>query len=413
MDLTSLSNEELNRTLRQLEQSGPERKSEHDRLETTVQEQQVYPLELEMQNRALRDVQSELEAALQRYTDLYDFLPIGYVTLTRTGQIVQANLTAARWLRRERGRLVGVYMNWFLDAFDAGRFAVHLERCAHSKEEQTCEVTLRLENNLFLTVQLSSHAAPRTGDDAQSYTHTAITNIAQLKQTRAMIDDIDREEHAVAAMASAEQTEPFSGVSSLLRSLLSQNRASLDATTWNLAERAEAAALRLEAMLQHLLDYCGIGQSDSGANDPVNLDELVQQMVLEHCGVIQTRGALVEVSRPLPCVRGSRLILAQVLSNLLINALRLPLSDQPVRISISAEDRDGVVRLKVADNGLRLPSDGQSFRVFERLHGSRHFLTDGAGFALIRRAIEGMNGFVHVESGVLQGCTFTIELKKM
>ncbi len=413
MDLPPLSNEELTRTLRSLNRPATEQSSEHNRLEATVQEREIYRLELEMQNRALRDVQSELEGALQRYTDLYDFLPIGYVTLTRTGQIVQANLTAARWLRRERGRLVGVHMNWFLDAFDAGRFAAHLENCAHSKEEQTCEVTLRLENDLILTVQLSSHAASRTGDDAPYYTHTAIMNIAQLKQTRAMMDDIDREESAVAAMASAEQTEPFSGVSSLLRSLLTQHRASWDADTLNLAERAEAAAVRLEAMLQHLLDYCGFGQCDGGAHDPVNLEELVQQMVLEHRLVIQTRGAHVEVARPLPCVRGSRLILAQVLSNLLINALRLPPGDEPVRISISAEQQDGVVRLKIAADGLCLPSDGQSFRVFERLHGSRHFLTDGAGFALIRRAIEGMNGCVHVESGARQGSTFTIELKKM
>jgi len=91
----------------------------------------------------------------------------------------------------------------------------------------------------------------------------------------------------------------------------------------------------------------------------------------------------------------------------------LPPGDQPVRISISAEEQDGIVRLKITDDGLCLPNDGQSFRVFERLHGSRHFLTDGAGFALIRRAIEGMNGCVQVESGVRQGSTFTIELKKM
>jgi len=413
MDLTSLSNEELTRTLRSVDQPATGRNSEHDRLEATVQELQVYRLELEIQNRALRDVQAELEGALLRYTDLYDYLPIGYVTLTRTGQIVQANLTAARWLRRDRGRLVGVHMNWFLDAFDAGRFAAHLENCAHLKEEQTCEVTLRLENDLILTVQLSSHAAPRPASDAPYYTHTSIANIAQLKQTRAMMEDIDREESAVAEMASAERNEPFSGVSSLLRSLRAQHGASLDAETLNLAERAEGAAVRLEAMLQHLMDYCGLGQRDGGAHDPVNLEELVQQMVLEHRGAIQARGAHVEVARPLPCVRGSRLILAQVLSNLLINALRLPPGDEPVRISISAEQQDGVVRLKIADDGLRLPGDGQSFRVFERLHGSRHFLTDGAGFALIRRAIEGMNGCVHVESGVSQGSTFTIELKKM
>src|SRR5688572_23577763 len=130
MNLSSLSNQELSQNLRTLQQADGDSATTSTReLEALVQELQVHQVELEMQNRALRESVQETEAAVRRYSDLYDHLPIGFVTLTRTGRIVQANLTAAGWLRRDRSALVGGYLTWFLDAFDAGRFAGHLESC--------------------------------------------------------------------------------------------------------------------------------------------------------------------------------------------------------------------------------------------------------------------------------------------
>lgn len=111
-----------------------------------------------------------------------------------------------------------------------------------------------------------------------------------------------------------------------------------------------------------------------------------------------------------PCVRGSRLILAQVLANLLINALRYPPADQSRHVTISAEEQPTGVQLKIAHDGLRLPSGDQSFRVFERLHGAGQFLANGVGFALARLAIERMNGRIWTEA---DGNHFLIELRRV
>jgi PAS domain S-box-containing protein len=70
-------------------------------------EYQVYAIELEMQNEALRQSQIDLEKSRDLYLDLYDFSPVGYLTLTSRGKIVESNLTAARLLGRERARLIG------------------------------------------------------------------------------------------------------------------------------------------------------------------------------------------------------------------------------------------------------------------------------------------------------------------
>jgi PAS domain-containing protein len=70
-------------------------------------ELQVQQVELELQNNALRQTRDELELALENYTELYDFAPVGYFTLTADSTIQQANLTGANLVGIDRSRLVG------------------------------------------------------------------------------------------------------------------------------------------------------------------------------------------------------------------------------------------------------------------------------------------------------------------
>src|SRR5271165_517382 len=74
--------------------------------ERLVQELQIHQIELELQNEQLEQARAETEAALERFTDLYEFAPAGYFTLDLDGTIQQANLTGARLLRMDRSRLV-------------------------------------------------------------------------------------------------------------------------------------------------------------------------------------------------------------------------------------------------------------------------------------------------------------------
>jgi len=72
-----------------------------------LHELQVHQIELEMQNDELRRDQLEIEEAHERQVDLYDFAPVGYLTLDPKGVITGANLTAATLLGKERKLLVG------------------------------------------------------------------------------------------------------------------------------------------------------------------------------------------------------------------------------------------------------------------------------------------------------------------
>jgi PAS domain S-box-containing protein len=120
-----------------------------------VHELQVHQIELEMQNEELRQSRAEVETGLERYTELYDFAPVGYLTLGRDGAIRQVNLAGASLLGVERARLSGRRFGLFVA--DPGRsvFNVFLEKIFASQEEAACEVALLKEGKSPLNVHLT------------------------------------------------------------------------------------------------------------------------------------------------------------------------------------------------------------------------------------------------------------------
>jgi PAS domain-containing protein len=75
-------------------------------LKGLVHELSVHQIELEMQNEELRRSREQLEESRSEYEELYDFAPVGYLTLDKRGLITRANLTACSLLGVERSHLV-------------------------------------------------------------------------------------------------------------------------------------------------------------------------------------------------------------------------------------------------------------------------------------------------------------------
>ncbi|MEJ2656653.1 MAG: PAS domain-containing protein, partial [Desulfobacterales bacterium] len=79
-----------------------------------VEDLHVHHIELEMQNDELRKIQQKLEASRDLYSNLYDFSPVGYITVSDKGFILEANLTVAAMLGMERIYLIGKPLGRFI-----------------------------------------------------------------------------------------------------------------------------------------------------------------------------------------------------------------------------------------------------------------------------------------------------------
>jgi PAS domain-containing protein len=123
-----------------------------------LHELEVHQIELEMQNAELRQSRDEVEATLERYTDLYDFAPVGYITLDRDGVIRAANLTGASILRIERSLLPGRRFDSFLSPEVRLHFIPFLEMVFTSMGKETCEVPLKKDGKRPFHLQIEAVA---------------------------------------------------------------------------------------------------------------------------------------------------------------------------------------------------------------------------------------------------------------
>lgn len=117
----------------------PQTKQELERL---VHELQVHQIELEMQNDELRRTEAELAKTRDKYSDLYDFSPVGYLTLSEKGKIEEVNLSAATMLGVERGRLQKRFLSHYIHRNDQDVFYVHQKRILETETPQSCDLRM-------------------------------------------------------------------------------------------------------------------------------------------------------------------------------------------------------------------------------------------------------------------------------
>ena len=133
-------------------------------LEETLHELRVHQIELEMQNEELRRAQQTIEASRTSYANLYDFSPVGYLTIDKRGLILKANLTISGMLGVERSLLImKPFSNYINPAFQ-NVFREHRRQVLQSRKKHTCELMLEKNSAKPFFVSLESLSV-ETGDE--------------------------------------------------------------------------------------------------------------------------------------------------------------------------------------------------------------------------------------------------------
>ncbi len=142
-----------------------------------LHELQVHQIELEMQNEELRHAMDEMADVQEKFSDHYDFAPIGFFTLDRAGTIRSVNLTGAGLLGIERSRLNGQSFAGFVADEARPPFGAFLEKVFAGPAKEACEVAFLKNGNPPSFVQIKA-VATISGREC----HIALIDITERKR---------------------------------------------------------------------------------------------------------------------------------------------------------------------------------------------------------------------------------------
>jgi len=146
-----------------------------------VHELQVHQVELEMQNAELQGAWDQMEVMLEKYTDLYDFAPVGYFSIDEQGLILDVNLTGAALLGVERSRLINCRLPRFVASMSRPTFLAFLEEIFAEPGRQICEASLRNEDGTSFWANLQGASAASLSG-VRKWCRLAVSDISALKR---------------------------------------------------------------------------------------------------------------------------------------------------------------------------------------------------------------------------------------
>ena len=396
--------------------------------ERLLHELQVYKIELELQNEELVARRGELECSLARYTDLYDFAPVAYATLTPDGTLVQTNLTGARLLGSPRTQLEGKRLALFVVEADRRAFHLWLNQVFRGTEPLPCQLRLHAADaadGVQLTVQIDaklnasgSECRAVLIDLTQRFEAEAAHHVLelQLRESQKM--------EAVGILAGGIAHDFNNILAAILGNVvLAQQDVGEDhAASISLAQIRQAGQ-RARGLVQQILAF-----SRRQPEKPVRL--VLQASIDETLALLHATlpaGANLHASlgtEPL-VVLADATQLQQVVINLCTNAWQaLPAKGGRIDLQLDAVQpgmdacpaipaglaAGSYARLRVHDNGCGMDAPTQS-HIFEPFFTTKPVGSGtGLGLAVVHGIVASMGGVLSVRSAPDQGSTFEVWL---
>ena len=154
-------------------------------IQKLVHELHVHQIELEMQNEALQGSQAETAESQYKYTDLYDFAPVGYFTLDKKGHIIEANVTGASLFGAEKRALIGQSFHRFIHTSYFNVFRSHLQKAHELRSKQICKIKITRKDGGAFDALIDTIAVI-DGDGNIDHCRSSVTDITEITKADAL-----------------------------------------------------------------------------------------------------------------------------------------------------------------------------------------------------------------------------------
>jgi PAS domain S-box-containing protein len=376
-----------------------------------IQELQIHQVELEMQNEELRLAQLELEAARDKYTDLYDFAPVGYFTVSEKGIILDANLTLCTMLGTERGLMIGKPFFIYISPDDQDIFYHQRQKLIETKDKQICELRILKEGKFQFPAQME--CIPIFNNDGNlDQIRIALTDITLRKQAEEELQESTEKIKLFAYSVSHDLKNPAISIHGLTRRLSKIYRNLLDEKGRKYCDQILEASEQIARLVQDVNVYIATKEA------PINIEEvslrgLFQTVRDENASQLRIRK--IKWSQPayLPQINADRLVLVRAIRNLVENALKYG-GDDLTEINIGYNESDDFHVLSVMDDGIGLKADDSKdiFDIFKRTKASRGIEGAGLGLAIVKEIAERHAGKIWIRQGTKKGIEFRVSISK-
>lgn len=410
--------EALSQQLRALpEVQGPLLQEVLENLTVALEELRASEAALTQQTEALAASQQAVNAARQRYQDLFDFAPHGYLVTSPFGMVQEANRAAAALLNISQDHLVGKPLRIFTAAADRQEFHAYIARVREGEGLHELEACLQPRNKLPVPVALTS---VRVRDERGRVValRWQLRDLTERQQTQLQLQ---RQEAALA------QREKLAAMGSLLATVAHELNNPLAIALME-AEILEDAVVgqpwaehahkltEATARCAHLVqNFLTLARQHPPARVPVQLNAIIPPALdlLRHPLQVDNVELSLQLDDELPLLQADPHQLHQVLVNLVTNAHEaLRDVSSPRRLTLLTRvsaDRSRVL-LEVADTGPGMPPEVQA-RIFEPFFTTKPIgVGTGLGLSFCRGIVESHGGTIRVASERSQGTRFQIEL---
>ena len=377
-------------------------------------ELQVHQIELEMQNDELRKSQQALEESRDEYTDLYDFAPVGYVTVGEGKLILEANLRLASMLGRERGFLIKKPLSRFMTRERADKYYLCWRSALETKKHGTCEVAMVKKDDTTFYAQLECAFVPEEDGNPERCRIT-ISDITERKEMEEAL--LQSEKLKSLGVITAGVAHEFNNILAVILGTaeLLDSGFEDDQDLKNGLNDIVVAGQNGAGIVKDMLSYVKSQEEDISNYAPYDIRCLLEEAInftrhrLESMAQAKRVDYQIdrEDMREIPEILCSHAELLGVFINIINNALdAMP---DGGRLSFSTSSNDDTVFISISDTGIGM-SENVKKCIFDPFFTTRRPEGTGLGMSMSYGTIARHGGKIEVESEKGNGATFNLSI---